>query len=126
MPYLSVLPYKSCAAPIGSFALLSSSISAFISFISPVSVLYLTSKWYSSTSSDCSFPNSVVQAPLLSRYAGILNLSSSFIAESTSISSCLSIPRTLIKLNSVRASFCISKRLSLLCDCSISRLSCNS
>ena len=46
--------------------------------------------------------------------------------ERADISSSLSIPRTLTRLYSVNFSLCISKMLSLLCSCSISRLSCSS
>lgn len=67
------------------------------------------------------FPSSVVHASLLSKYACMLRLSSSPMAKRASTNSCLSIPRTFTRLNSVKSSFCISRILSLLCSCSMAR-----
>ena len=114
------------SAPTGSFALSFHSISAFKSIISFVSVMYRTSRWYSPNSLVPSLAISVVHAPLLSRYAATLSLSSSFMAESASIISAASIPLTSTRLYSDRSLFCISKRLSFSCSCMISRSRCNS
>ena len=114
------------SAPIGSFALSFSSISAFMSMTSFVSVLYRTSKWYSPNSFVSWLAISVVHAPLLSRYAAALSLSLSFMADKASTTSAASIPRTFTRLYSDRSLFCISKRLSFSCSCISSRSRCNS
>ena len=100
------------SAPIGSFALSSHAISFFKSIISFVSVMYRTSRWYSPNSLVSSLAISVVHAPLLSKYAATLSLSSSFMAERASIISAASIPLTFTRLYSDRSLFCISRRLS--------------
>ena len=119
------------SAPIGSFAFSFSSISAFRSITSSVSVMYRTSRWYSPNSFVSSLAISVVHVPLLSRYAATLSLSSSFIAERASTTSAASIPLTFTRLYSDKSLFCISRRLSFSCpfmdiSCIISRSRCNS